>query len=168
MRTALEISLKDAIAEKTLLEQRYVQLERLHQEMQSSLTYELEEKTHLYDDQIQKYQFLLQEKDSEITQLHLQVELASKTSMEEVNETRQRIEESLKELEAHKHKRLAARNEMISLAKSLEVSLTLVVLLVFVLLTLLSFFLLLIMVGFGTHRKQKAMAKKSNKPYLAI
>ncbi len=62
----------------------------------------------------------LQEKDMEIQQLQLQVEIASKSSMEEVNETRQRIQESLKELEAHKAKRLAARNEMILLAKVSE------------------------------------------------
>lgn len=35
-------------------------------------------------------------------------------------ETRAKIEESLKELEGHKAKRLAARNEMITLAKALE------------------------------------------------
>lgn len=57
------------------------------------------------------------EKDGEISQLQLQVELASKSSLDEVNETRLKIEESLRELEAHKAKRLAARNEMISLAK---------------------------------------------------
>jgi hypothetical protein len=62
----------------------------------------------------------IQEKEMEIQNLTLQVEIASKSSMEEVNETRQKIEESLRELEAHKTKRLAARNEMISLAKALE------------------------------------------------
>jgi hypothetical protein len=63
------------------------------------------------------YQSLIQDKEKDIEQLQLQVELASKHSMDEVNETRVKIEESLKELEAHKQKRLAARNEMIQLAK---------------------------------------------------
>lgn len=40
--------------------------------------------------------------------------------MEEVNATRLKIQESLQELEAHKSKRLTARNEMINLAKALE------------------------------------------------
>jgi hypothetical protein len=62
-------------------------------------------------------QALLQEKDQDIQQLQLQVEIASKSSLEEVNETRLKIQESMKELEEHKTKRLAARNEMISLAK---------------------------------------------------
>lgn len=46
--------------------------------------------------------------------------LASQTSLQEVNETRQKIEESLQELAAHKAKRLQARNEMVALAKALE------------------------------------------------
>ena len=66
------------------------------------------------------YQSVIQEKEKDIEQLQLQVEIASKSSMEEVNETRLKIQESMKELEAHKAKRLAARNEMISLAKALE------------------------------------------------
>jgi hypothetical protein len=63
------------------------------------------------------YQSIIQDKEKDIEQLQLQVEIASKSSMEEVNETRQKIQESMKELEAHKAKRLAARNEMIHLAK---------------------------------------------------
>jgi hypothetical protein len=63
------------------------------------------------------YQSVIQEKEKDIEQLQLQVEIASKSSMEEVNETRLKIQESMKELESHKSKRLAARNEMIHLAK---------------------------------------------------
>lgn len=75
------------------------------------------QKTFYYDKQIKALQALLQEKDQDIQQLQLQVEIASKSSLEEVNETRLKIQESMKELEEHKTKRLAARNEMISLAK---------------------------------------------------
>ncbi len=66
------------------------------------------------------YDSQLESKDREIRQLIQQVDLASRSSVEEVAETRVRIEESVKEMEAHKAKRLAARNEMIGLAKSLE------------------------------------------------
>jgi ppGpp synthetase/RelA/SpoT-type nucleotidyltranferase len=99
------------------------------------------------------YQSLIQDKEKDIEQLQLQVELASKHSMDEVNETRVKIEESLKELEAHKQKRLAARNEMIQLAKVRHLFLWLVdcvFLLVF------SVFLLLLRIllylGFGKSR----------------
>lgn len=66
------------------------------------------------------YLSIIQDKEKDIEQLQLQVEIASKSSLEEVNETRLKIEESLRELESHKSKRLAARNEMIHLAKALE------------------------------------------------
>lgn len=62
----------------------------------------------------------LADKDREIQSLIQQVEFATRSSVSEVTETRVRIEESMKEMEAHKAKRLAARNEMIGLAKSLE------------------------------------------------
>lgn len=38
----------------------------------------------------------------------------------QINETKSKIQESLKELESHKAKRMAARNEMIHLAKALD------------------------------------------------
>lgn len=125
MRTALEISYKDAIAEKTLWEQRYSSLERAHHDLQATYQETSTEQNQQWTLQVQSLEQQLHEKSTEVMELKLQVELASRTSMEEVNETRQRIEESLRELEGHKNKRLAARNEMIALAKSLEVSLLL-------------------------------------------
>jgi hypothetical protein len=63
------------------------------------------------------YHSQLSEKDAEIRHLLLQVDLASQSNVEEVAHTRQLIQESMREMEAHKAKRLAARNEMITLAK---------------------------------------------------
>mmetsp|Transcript_23340 Transcript_23340/g.31989 ORF Transcript_23340/g.31989 Transcript_23340/m.31989 type:complete len:425 (+) Transcript_23340:1-1275(+) len=68
----------------------------------------------------ERYAGQLKDKDLEITHLLLEVDNAFKANREEVSETLVRFEESKKEMEAHKAKRLAARNEMINLAKSLE------------------------------------------------
>ncbi|KAJ1444129.1 hypothetical protein B484DRAFT_414176, partial [Ochromonadaceae sp. CCMP2298] len=62
----------------------------------------------------------LAERTSEVAHLRLQVELASQTSSEEVASTQRKIDASVREMEAHKAKRLAARSEMINLAQSLE------------------------------------------------
>lgn len=80
-------------------------------------TRELEARTKEWHSLENGYHSQLSEKDAEIRHLLLQVELASQSNVEEVANTRQMIEESMRELEAHKAKRLAARNEMITLAK---------------------------------------------------
>lgn len=80
-------------------------------------TRELEARTKEWHSLENGYHSQLSEKDAEIRHLLLQVDLASQSNVEEVANTRQMIEESMRELEAHKAKRLAARNEMITLAK---------------------------------------------------
>lgn len=66
------------------------------------------------------YKSVLVEKDSEISILLKRLEDAKMSTTEEVREAQRQFEEVQREAEAHKSKRITARNEMISLAQALE------------------------------------------------
>lgn len=138
---AMEITARDAMAARNYMEQHRNQLESalhtakdqvtshvvrpfaivklLHLSYLRLFQYakELDARTKEWHALENGYHNQLSEKDSEIRHLLLQVDLASQSNVEEVTATRQLIQESMKEMEAHKAKRLAARSEMINLAK---------------------------------------------------
>jgi prefoldin subunit 5 len=60
---------------------------------------------------------VIDDKENEIQSLRARLEHFSQATMEEVMETKRQMESTTKELESHKSKRLAARTEMINVAK---------------------------------------------------
>jgi chromosome segregation ATPase len=108
---------KDALAAKAYIEQHRNQLESALHSAKEQAARELEARAKEWLQLENGYHSQLSEKDAEIRHLLLQVELASQSNVEEVTATRALIQESMREMEAHKAKRLAARSEMINLAK---------------------------------------------------
>lgn len=80
----------------------------------------LELKSREKEELVSIHQSILEQKDNEINKLLCLIEKHSQSSVEEIREAQIAIEKSNNELESHKSKRLAARNEMIGMAKTLE------------------------------------------------
>jgi LAS superfamily LD-carboxypeptidase LdcB len=119
-KLSLEIQLKDLSAEKILFSNQLSSLELSMQQQVQQYEYRLQQEQELTQQNQQQYEEQLQQKQEEITNLQWQVQVASTSTLQELSEHKIKVQETLKEMEEYKQKRMLARQEMIQLAKNME------------------------------------------------
>ncbi len=119
-KRSLEESVQQANNSKILLEQQLKHLEMKVCTLQDQVLSEQDKVTNAYAEVEKQFKTELSSKDAIISSLKDKLMAASTHSVEEVVELQKKIKETHIELESHKNKRIAARNEIRAAAKALE------------------------------------------------